>query len=623
LKSHEKSYYLLCEAILLDGLALCSANEVDVVRDLVTIKSRAEGEGLSFYTITLPNFAQGIERSLEHGQVTHADFQGWKFCKCLPAFLRGFTSLIFDVATGRTLVDPDVDALKVVRQLSYAFKKILLPCKPEKVQKAIDGYLQVERYLSEPKQIEDIEIFSKISDVLWGEIFYDFNVMDTIPKHGPGATEERIYHNRKYVHRIWHDRLQACFPIDHYGMVNINQLDDGQYGLDSISFSSLEDERPVRVVTVPKTLKGPRVIAIEPVCMQYTQQALSSFIIERIKSSDLTGGHVNFTDQTINKRLAISASKRKHLACLDLSEASDRVPLSLVKLMLKSSEHLLDCLLACRSLAAQLPTGQIVDLKKFASMGSAVTFPIEAMYFLTVILTSLVKGRGCLVTRRNLKKLMRQVYVYGDDLFVPVGEAEAVCETLAQFYCKVNVHKSFLKSNFRESCGMDAFNGYDITPVYIRRVLPTNRAEAQELISTISTSNQFYLKGYWRTSVYLMDEVEKVIGKLPIVGETSSGLGWLSRQFTFDKGKPLSRVNLQRGVPIRINPNLHKYEYLTWSIKVVKRKDPLTSWPALLKCLLFMERRKGNDAQSVSSDHLERSPRSGTVSIKRQWAPFC
>jgi hypothetical protein len=632
MKSHDE-LSSLGECILLDALALGVTNQVDLDRDLATMRSRIKNEGLSFITITLPNFMQGIERSLEEGMVTHRNFHGWKFSKCLPAFLRGFTSLIFDVATGHVLPDPDVLSIKCLRQFCLMFKKIEFPCTPKRVMRAVKGYKDVEQLLSSGHVPDTVATFIEISHLIWGNMFEDFNSFDTIPKHGPGSTEERIMYNQKYVHRIWHERLQPFFPLDSFAMVNINQVDDPIYGLDSVRMVPIGEERPVRVITVPKTQKAPRIIAIEPVCMQYAQQALARYIISKLENSGLTRGHINFRDQSVNQNLAIDSSVSRDFASLDMSEASDRVPLSLVKLMLSGCPLLKDALLACRSLEARTPDGETIRLMKFASMGSAVCFPIEAMYFFTVVLTSLVVEHQLPVTLRNLKALSRKVYVYGDDIFVPTGVVTAVTETLADYYCKVNSHKSFWNSNFRESCGMDAFRGQSITPVYIRRVLPSNRADTSRILSSIATCNQFYLNGYWRTASFMKDHIEAVVGKLPIVEETCAGVGWLSYQ----KCEFRNRFYRKR----RTNRELQRSEIRTLVPSVRTKPDEIDSWPALMKCLL----RSSGGEQSESyltvtpkvsltgrqlplddscleirrANHLMRSPRPGNVALNRRW----
>jgi hypothetical protein len=487
-------------------------------------------------------------------------------------------------------------SIKLIRQLAYMFKKILVPCSPIRMNKAYMDFESIEHALSEVVDPPSLDTFSKVSELVWGQCFMDFDVHETLPKHGPGATAERISGNQKYVHRVWHERLQPFFPYDHHACFNIDHAVDELEKPDSVSFSTLDTEMPVRVMAVPKTLKGPRIIAIEPVCMQYTQQALSRYIIPKIERFNITSGHINFRDQNVNKSLAMESSKDRSLASLDLSSASDRVPLKLVLHMLKSTP-ILEPILACRSRHANL-NGKILPLNKFASMGSALCFPVEAMYFFTVILTSLLVKHKMSVTRRNIKKMSRRVYIYGDDIFIPVNEVESVITTLTEYYCKVNSTKSFWKGNFRESCGMDSYDGHDVTPTYVRRMFPNDRASTNEIISLTETGNLFYKKGYWHVANFIKDEIEQCIGKLPIVKETSPSLGWLTFQ---------NRLSVDR-----YNKRLHRPEVFGYVIVPIYKKDLIEGYPAMVKWHL------NRSNQSVKIDYT-RTPRSGTVRIKRRW----
>lgn len=596
MKSHAK-FRILCRKIFLDFTARCATEEVEFERDLKTIESRLEHEGLSFLTITLPNFCQGIERSLEEGKVTHGNFPGWKFTKSLPSFLKGLTSAVFDLATGTVLMDPCPISLEHIRQLTLMFKKILVDCTPDRVTKSLKDFIKTEHDLQSTMLNPDsLETFIKVSKLLWGNMFSDFKSDDLLPKHGPGSTEERIYGNRKYVHRTWTERLQPFFPYDSYACFNVEHAIES---VDSVSFLALEEEKPVRVIPVPKTLKGPRIIAIEPVCMQYTQQAVSGYIIPKIEKHYITSGHINFSDQNVNKCLAISSSKDRKLASLDLSSASDRVPLSLVLEMLKSTE-ISEWILASRSRRAKV-LGEVITLSKFASMGSALCFPIEAMYFFTVILSALLDKYKLPVTLRNIYKMSRNVYVYGDDLFVPTDEVDFVTETLTSFYCKVNVHKSFWKSNFRESCGMDVYNGHNVTPIYVRRIPPSNKGSVNEIISWVSTSNLFYKRGYWHTASFMKDCVETIMGNLPIVHETSPSLGFVSYTKCYT-------VN-------RYNKRLHRPEVLGHVVVPVYRTDKLHGYNAMVKWIL--------SRNCPTKIDYTKTPRSGTVRIQRRWTtPF-
>lgn len=606
MKSHVRDLVSYCECIFIDAFAKCSTGKASMMRDLKTIRSRITHEGLSFLTITLPNFGQEFERALEHGMVTPKAFSGWKKHLSLPAFLQGLTGLVFSASTGGLLEKPDIAAVEGIRQVAYTFKKLSLPCTPEREYVALSGFREVERDLSDTVFCGDANLFNQISSLLWGNVFNEnYDSHRYIPKHGPGQTVEHVSGNRKYAHRSWTERLEPFFPSDIYLMSCLTQVLDDKDGINCVQFASSEQELPVKVTCVPKTLKGPRIIAIEPVCMQYAQQALASFIIKKLTRSPLTCGHINFNDQQVNRELAMKASRDRSLGTLDLSSASDRVPLFLAASMLDCRPDFRDAILACRSKAARMPDGEVIPLQKFASMGSALCFPIESMYFFTVILLALLKKQELPVTLRNIYKVSRDVYVYGDDIIVPVETVDVVIETLTSFYCKVNAHKSFWKGYFRESCGMDAFAGECVTPTYLRQLQPNDKGQAKEIISWIETSNLFYKRGYWKTADYMKCCVEAILGELPIIQENSPGLGWLSFQqgFSFH----------------RWSKKLHRFEIRTYVASPVYKKDPLKGWSALLKFFLNAERRSLQDLQSVDKEHLSRSPRSGTSSIKRRW----
>lgn len=199
------------------------------------------------------------------------------------------------------------------------------------------------------------------------------------------------------------------------------------------------------------------------------------------------------------------------------------------------------------------------------------------------------------------------MYVYGDDIIIPIDAVEIVSETLTRFYCKVNSSKSFWNGKFRESCGMDAYDGNCVTPTYLRRIRPRNMRMVKEIISWIATSNLFYKRGYWLTAALLKNKVESVTGKLPVIREDSPGLGWFSFMGTFAKGK--------------WSKTLHCMLYSTFVESPIYKQDPLDDWPALLKCLINLEYRQSDDIE-VDSKHLERSSRSGTSALKRRWLPL-
>lgn len=604
----------IMKALLFDCLHASTTQSVK--RDVEVLTSRVKHEGLSFLTITLPKFGDEFFQSLELGEIGPTFFRSFKKNGRIPAFLQGMVGQVFDRQTGKLHDAPNVEAIACVRQITYTFKKLLLPCTPERVAKAMEGYCEVEQDLRCFVTPEGITDFETISNLLWSRLDYGFNSYELVPKHGPGATCEHISGNQKYNHRFWYKRVDQYFPFHHFAYAN----EKDEEGLEVCTFVPEEDEEPVRVISVPKTLKTPRIIAIEPVCMQYTQQAVARYLIPRIENHSIVGGQINFSDQSINRDIAMNASIKRTMATIDLSSASDRVPLSLIKRMLKEAPNLLDAIIACRSKRANVQ-GEVIRLKKFASMGSALCFPVEAMYFYTICVLGLIRARKLTVDIEGVLCCARDVYVYGDDIAVPVDCVEVVMQTLHEYNCKVNTNKSFWKSFFRESCGLDAFDGEDITPIYVRHRAPTSLRSASAIAAWTATSNLMHLKGYWKTADLLKLGVEKAAGiKMPVVGQCCAGLGW--RSFT-------SRLVPENG---RWNKTLQRHEVKTLTVSTKSVDDKLHSASArLMKSLLSLENtlsELGRDMRPEAdrvdervgwSAHYLKTKRRGAVALKHRW----
>jgi hypothetical protein len=400
----------------------------------------------------------------------------------------------------------------------------------------------------------------------------------------------------------WHSRLEEHFPFTEYGLASVRNDEDMASRLEKLDIVEPQDENPVRVVFVPKTQKTPRVIAIEPVCMQYIQQGILRWLVPRIERGRYTAGQVNFTDQSVNQKLALVSSKDSRFATMDLSEASDRVSSYLVDAMLESVPLFREHVFACRSTRAKLPDSTIVELSKFASMGSALCFPMEAMVFFCIIVAARIRNANRHVTPRSVQKYSRDVYVYGDDLLVPSDEAPFVGHWLSIFGLKVNENKSFWTGKFRESCGTDAYNGDDVTPVYARYECPADKQHADAIVSWVSMANQFYLKGFWKTTKALRGHLDKLLGGLPFLSPQSQGLSWNSYS------------NWIQGS--RWSKDLMRFEVRTYVPSSVWRQDCIDGDSALLKCFSTI-----GSSEPMDKEHLKRVAARGKLTLKRRWVP--
>jgi len=610
-----KSLRMLWKIAAEDLAARCCTS---TTLDWETVQRRLESEGESFLTITLPQYGKALEKALDRGGVLSTDFQGWKTPKgqVIPLFLGGFMGLIFDRRSGLLLNEPDIDAIFAVRQLTLMFSKILLPCSDARVKDAIDGYVECEQEVrrSDAERSSSLEEeFRKASLVLWGtvlqEVDEDVYNCRIVPRHGPGATADRLKGNQKFDQLEWTERLERVFSFGEFILPNSRY--HTEY-LPRVDFLEPGAERPVRVITVPKTLKTPRIIAIEPTCMQYVQQGLLARFVEYMEApfvkipGNRNRGYqlVGFTDQTPNQRMAQDGSLSGNLATLDLSEASDRVSNQLVRLMLEAFPNLAEGVDACRSRRADVPGHGVIRLAKFASMGSALTFPIEAMVFSTVAMIGIGWALNEPVTPNLIDMVRDEVRVYGDDIVVPVRFVQTVIRALETFGFLVNRHKSFWTGKFRESCGKEYYDGHDVSIVKVRRILPSSRRHVEEILSASSLRNQAYHLGLWGLAGYLDKTLEDVLQYYPLVLETSPAIGRVSAIFGYEVQKTSEALH---------SPLVRGY--------AVYSKSPLsevTGVGALVKWFL-----KQGEEPFADKDHLRRAGRPDAVNIKLGWRqPF-
>jgi len=376
-------------------------------------------------------------------------------------------------------------------------------------------------------------------------------------------------------------------------------------------------EVPVRVITVPKTLKTPRIIAIEPTAMQYSQQALFRSLRESLNEDGFLREVIGIDDQDPNRILAARGSLSGDLATLDLSEASDRVSNQHVRVLLEDFPELLRAVDACRSRKADVPGHGVLRLAKFASMGSALCFPIEAMVFLTIIFLGIEQELNTTLSRRQLIKLFGgRVRVFGDDLIVPSDYVLSVVDELHTFGHVVNIGKSFWVGRFRESCGREYYDGHDVSIVKVREVLPTQRQHASGIIAATSLRNQLYWAGLWKGAAWMDNYMTRLLKVWPNVAPSSPLLGRESALgYQFQRLHSGYHSPLTRGYYV---------------VPEAPREDFLDGAGALLKCLsgkpwapfgLPKEDTGGQrvNVANVDDEHLERAGRPERVNIKLGW----
>jgi len=592
MKSLEQLWCFLAEEL---G-TLCG---VDASRDTVYVSRRCEKEGDAFLRITLPAFSKAFDTALEEGRVSSGLFVGFQRRGGLPLFLRGFLRNIF-TPDGRMLDIPCVESIRAVRQLAALCGKIQGDCTLVRDRKAVEEYVKADDgcaqwdALSSPALLKELESVSRLA-LGWVLSPADYAVsQDRLePKHGPGATADGLRGNAKFDMDYWPDHLDSRFPWDEWAIANPRFSEDGPNR--QIPF------RPAKMSLVPKTMSKPRVIVEEPTAVQYMQQGLLRVMTESIESQTT---QVGFSDQGQNREMARWSSRSRRLATLDLSEASDRVTLQQARSSFSALPNLLEALLATRSDRVRLPNGLVRPVHKFASMGSATCFPVEACVFWVAILMAIRRHHRKEVssfelTFRFLKSLEGKVRVYGDDILVPVRYLSEVYELFEELGWKINAGKSFSKSHFRESCGGDYWRGHDVTPVRVKDTIPSNFRQPEKVHSLVEFRNQLYLAGYWKTAGMIDNHLRALLnGVFPIANTEVNGLVRESCCFT--------------GFT-RATDTLHRHLTKAWVLNSPLPVNSASEHGSLIKCLTL---------HSLEGDHLHRSGRPLVVYKKLRWVPI-
>jgi hypothetical protein len=536
------------------------------------VVKRYEREGKGFLTKTLPRLGKNLDRALT-GEVSFDSMHEHKMSKHskLPKLLGEFFVRVFD-NDGRVLPSPCVASIKVLRQFLYLFYKYELGYTPDQEQAVVSKFLETEKQLEPLNQSlallkQEIEgsrtrctsvgvKYTRIirrSKILLERILGSFNPKDIVPKHGPGvvSTKETLWD--KYSWTNVPERLLSLYPLDEYFYTNLGDVCDNLQSIRAVG----DEEFPAQVILVPKDSRGPRLISCEPLVFQWIQQGLSKALIKHVEEHRLTATQVNFTDQSHNRCAALFGSQNGKYSTLDLNEASDRVSMGLVRLLYPDwFTPYLEC---CRSQRTKLPDGKIISMGKFAPMGSALCFPILAL----TVYAILHSGAPDAYTRER-------ILVYGDDVIVPTAYAADAIEQLEFFGLKVNRDKSCINGLFRESCGMDAYKGIDVTPVRLRTVWSSSPSP-DVYTSWISYSNSFYDKRYVNASGVIASELQRIYRCIPNkdLNLSSPSLHYVSDDKQYFKS--------------RWNSFLQKREYLTWDVVCRAIHKNISGWKMLLR----------------------------------------
>lgn len=492
----------------------------DLHRNIEYVVRRYRCEGLGFVTKTLPKLGKAFDASLRDGRIHPCPVKTGR--GSLPLCLTGLINLVFE-KDGALKDRPNVEAVSAIRQLCFMYYKLEGNYPQEIVDACIEKFQSTDQSLDQCDEIspDKTSILYEASRII-GKIFSGLDVEEIIPRPGPGQTADKCPSEHRYEPHVWYKTLHEAYPYYRYFYCGSSHL------LDSVRrYRSLpRQQHGTSVLTVvPKDSRGPRIICMEPSEYMWLQQGLGRMMMEHMERHPLTRGHVNFTDQTINGRLALNASHSGLLATLDMKEASDRISRSLVDYLFQEVPALRQKLLALSTRYIELPSGDILETRKFAPMGSALCFPVMSVVHYALALSCLKHTRP----GENFKALAKHLYVYGDDIICHTEDAQILFDEFPVYGLVFNQDKSFTKGKFRESCGVDAYDGIDVSPQRIKSIRFRSK-DGASLQKQLAYYHGLKTRGYARLALLWRVRIEETWGDLPYVTQGSGVPGWVVPQ---------------------------------------------------------------------------------------------
>jgi hypothetical protein len=406
------------------------------------------------------------------------------------------------------------------------------------------AWLEVELELEQLELDEHLLRLVKASvDVLFDDRHFDDSIF--LPKHGSGSTSEKASNlDEKFDHLDLDAKLDWAFRnvrsgrSDRIGLSPRRQWkhllydDDGNLKqVDYVFRRSLKS----RLEYVPKSYKSYRTICMEPASYMYHQQEVMRWFVGAMEKSRINR-FVDLRNQEHNQDGAMYGSYSYGLDTIDLSAASDRVHNQLVRKAF--TPKVLKYLLGTRSSIVQYTTPEGVkcerELVKFAPMGSALCFPVQCVLFSSIALISysswhhpeILSGEGELKSSAELRrtfsealKMMSNHYeyddkrlhpfrVFGDDILCDSRITSTIEHLLERLGLVVNKQKSFVGGqSVRESCGIYAYEGNDITPIRFRIKRGQGIQNPEVLMSWFAEINKVGDAGFRRLHSHLINRL--------------------------------------------------------------------------------------------------------------------
>lgn len=489
------------------------------------VLSRLTTEGAKFALLVLPKLGKAAERSLITGQAFVCPSEFSVQCNTsLPRFLNFLFRRVFrddgvprysmdailkstqdanvSLVTGYDAYKVDMDVYlscseyQSIRQVTMAFSKSRFNAPKETVDECLRSFEMRVTSCGIPDSFKDRgyqnavlrearfvlhRIFPDEATMALKYPFWKDYLSEPWGRHGPGAVAGGEQGRQKwsfgYIPGIY---------------TRLYQWREGTTTLKVVvdPFS--------RVITVPKDFRGPRIICIEPKEFQFAQQGLMEILYRTIKRDPVLRRCIDMEDVSVSRDLC----SRRDICTIDLKDASDLVSLQLVRLLFPP--WLFRTLTRYRARGMKMPDGRVIRPSCFATMGSALCFPVETLVFWAI-------ARAAMNLRGHPRDTLR---VFGDDIITTERNFSCVSKALTLCGLKINEDKTCAKnfqtgwnSPIRESCG--AYT-YLLMSCEITRFKTTAIVSTRDYLSGLDYGRELYARCYKEAAKAILAQCDKV-----------------------------------------------------------------------------------------------------------------
>lgn len=229
-------------------------------------------------------------------------------------------------------------------------------------------------------------------------------------------------------------------------------------------------DQPGYFFTVRKNALVDRGCVSEPTDNQLCQKGTGEYMVDLL----LSGTGIPLKDQQfINQRLAsvgsIGGKRGWHFCTMDGRSASDTICSEAIKFNFGYQWHSWLHSIRSKTVMSEF-TETPVELHMVSTMGNGFTFPMQTIFFQSLIVgTYRFLGLPLYDTALiSLTGSPRTYGIFGDDIIVDERAYDLLAEVLSACGFLLNSAKSYRGNDrFRESCGADFYDGYNVRPVHI------------------------------------------------------------------------------------------------------------------------------------------------------------